>query len=275
MRRLARVCVVLVCLTAAASAHGATYWVQVNGISFYTYNNMAALVAAPTGDPTVNPGATILWEWGNSGSHDVVSGNLNNGVGDGKFNTNGLRGLGATFSYTTPAGAASYTYFCTPHRSSGMKGTIKATGTVNQPPVAQFTATPAQPKPGDVITLNASASSDAEGSLLAKYRWDLDGGGTFETSTATPSTTTTFQAGNHVVALRVIDGKSAIGEMQQTIAVQFPKPVATTGATTNVTQTSAAVAGTVDPVGTAATYVFEYGPTVAYGSSTSPADAGQ
>src|SRR3954452_22965864 len=129
MRRLARVCVVLACLTAAASAHGATYWVQVNGISFYTYNNLAALVASPTGDPTVNSGDTILWEWGNSGSHDVVSGNLNTGVPNSIFNTNGLLGDTATFKFTTPNSSASYTYFCTPHRTSGMKGTIKATGT--------------------------------------------------------------------------------------------------------------------------------------------------
>src|SRR3954469_14688368 len=192
MRRLAPLCVLIACLAVAASAQGATYWVQVNGFSFYTYNTMAALVAPPTGDPTVNPGDTILWEWGNSGSHDVVSGNLNTGTPDGKFNTNGLRGLGATFTYTTPAGAASYTYFCTPHRTSGMKGTIKATGTINQPPVGAFTATPAQPKPGDMITLDASASSDSEGNLLAKCRWDLDGDGTFEASTTTPNTTTTF-----------------------------------------------------------------------------------
>src|SRR3954468_15844479 len=148
MRRLAPLCGLLACLLSTASAQAATYWVQVNGISLYTYNPMAALVASPTGDPTVNAGDTILWEWGNSGSHDVVSGNLMTGVADGKFNTNGLRNEGATFSYTTPAGAASYTYFCTPHRASGMKGTIKATGTVNQAPGAQFTATPAQPEPG-------------------------------------------------------------------------------------------------------------------------------
>src|SRR3954452_22027555 len=122
MRRLAPLCVLIACLAVAASAQGATYWVQVNGISFYTYNTVAALVAAPTGDPTVNPGDTILWEWGNSGSHDVVSGDFATGVPDGKFNTNGLRVLGQTFSYTTPAGSASYMYFCTPHRSSGMKG---------------------------------------------------------------------------------------------------------------------------------------------------------
>ena len=275
MRRLVPGLAVLCWLLAAVPAHGATYWVQVNGIYFYTYNTMGTLVQAPTGDPTVDPGDTILWEWGNSGSHDVVSGNLNNGQPDGKFNTNGLRSNGATFTYTTPAVSASYTYFCTPHRASGMKGTIKATGTTNEPPVATLNATPAQPKPGDMITLDASASSDPEANLLAKYRWDLDGDGTFETSTTTPSTTTTYQAGNHIVRLRVIDGKSAIGETAQTLTVQFPKPVPTTGAATSVTQTLATLAGTVDPNGNATTYNFEYGPTTDYGSTTAATDGGQ
>src|SRR3954469_25577381 len=230
MRRLVIACAAVCWLLAVtAPAQAATYWVQVNGIYFYTYNNVGTLVAAPTGDPTVNAGDTILWEWGSSGSHDVVSGNLTTGVPDGKFNTNGLRNEGATFSYTTPAGAASYTYFCTPHRTSGMKGTIKATGTTNQAPVATLLSTPAQPKPGDTVTLDATASSDAEANLLAKYRWDLNGDGIFETSTTTPTTTTTFPAGNHIVTVRVIDGKSAIGEKQLTITVQYPKPAATTG----------------------------------------------
>jgi len=205
----------------------------------------------------------------------VVSGNVNNGTPDGIFNTNGLRGNGATFTFTTSNSATTYTYFCTPHRSSGMKGAIKATGTANQPPTAVFTTTPAQPKPGDTITLDASASSDPEMNLLAKYRWDLDGNGTYETTTTTPSTTTTFQAGNHVVGLWVFDGKSALGEVRNNITVQYPLPVTTTGASSNVTLTGATLAGTVDPNGTAATYVFEYGPTTAYGSTTPAADAGQ
>src|SRR4051794_6627788 len=263
------------CLGSAASAQGATYWVQVNGISFYTYNNVGNLTASPTGDPTVNPGDTILWEWGSSGSHDVVSGNVNNGTPDGIFNTNGYRGNGATFTYTTAGTSATYTYFCTPHRTSGMKGAIKATGTTNQPPVATMLATPAAPKPGDMITLDASASSDPEANLLAKYRWDLDGDGTFELTTTTPSTTVTFQAGSHIVGLRVMDGKSAIGETQQALMVEYPKPGATSGAASNVTLTDATLAGTVDPNGTAATYVFEYGTTTAYGSTTPAADAGQ
>ena len=275
MRRLALACAALAtALLAPAVAHGATYYVYVNGITFDTYNAANMLAAAPTGDPVVDPGDRIHWEWGNSGSHDVVSGNINNGTPDGKFNTNGLRSNGFTFEYTTPLVSASYGYFCTPHRASGMKGTIKATGTANEPPVAQLSTAPLQPKPGETVTLDAAASSDPEGALLPRYRWDLDGNGTFETSTTTPTTTKTFAAGNHVVRVRVYDGKSAITEVARTVTAKFPDPIVTTGAATATGPAAATVAGTVNPAGTTATWIVEYGPTTEYGSATAPADIG-
>ncbi len=47
-------------------------------------------------------------------------------------------------------------------------------------------------------------------------------------------------------------------------------PVVLTGSATSVTATTATVAGTVDPSGAATSYVFEYGPTAAYGQQTAP-----
>ncbi len=47
-------------------------------------------------------------------------------------------------------------------------------------------------------------------------------------------------------------------------------PKATTGGATAVHGTSATLVGTVDPGGAAATYSFEYGPTIAYGKRTTP-----
>ena len=275
MHRLALGCALaLLCLLAPSTASAATYYVHVNGIAFYTYDATNNLLASPTGDPTVDPGDTILWEWGNSGSHDVVSGNLNNGTPDGKFNNGALVCCGATYSYTTGLASSSYTYFCTPHRASGMKGTIKATGTANEPPVAQLTTNPAQPRPGQTVTLDASASSDPEAGLLARYRWDLDGNGTYETSTTTPTTTTSFAQGNHVVRVRVIDNKSALGVKAITVTAQFPPPAATTGGADVSGSSAATLKGSVNPNGTGATWHFEYGPTTAYGSSTPDVDAG-
>ena len=51
-------------------------------------------------------------------------------------------------------------------------------------------------------------------------------------------------------------------------------PSATTGSASNVTQTGATVAGTVDPQGMATTYRFEYGTSTAYGLQTAESDAG-
>src|SRR5689334_12360249 len=51
-------------------------------------------------------------------------------------------------------------------------------------------------------------------------------------------------------------------------------PSATTGAATGVTDTASTLHGTVDPQGQATTYLFEYGTTSAYGSTTPSASAG-
>jgi len=51
-------------------------------------------------------------------------------------------------------------------------------------------------------------------------------------------------------------------------------PGATTGAASNLAQSSATVAGTVNPNGTATSYYFQYGTSTSYGSTTPSADAG-
>ena len=46
-----------------------------------------------------------------------------------------------------------------------------------------------RPPIGATVTFDGSASSDP-GGAIAKYEWDLDGNGTFETDTGTVATTT-------------------------------------------------------------------------------------
>lgn len=70
---------------------------------------------------TIKAGETVTWSWA-GGSHTVTSGT--GCTSDGKFGTDGvLTGAGATFSHTFPT-AGTFEYFCVPHCSSGMKGTI-------------------------------------------------------------------------------------------------------------------------------------------------------
>ena len=61
--------------------------------------------------------------------------------------------------------------------------------TANQPPTASFTVTPNPAQTGQTVTFNGSASTDPDGTI-AKYEWDLDGNGTYETNTGTTPTAT-------------------------------------------------------------------------------------
>ena len=53
-----------------------------------------------------------------------------------------------------------------------------------QSPTSSFTATPDPAETGQTVSFNGSASSDPDGTI-AKYEWDLDGNGSFETNTGT------------------------------------------------------------------------------------------
>jgi halocyanin-like protein len=64
----------------------------------------------------VSPGTRVVWEWTGDGSlHDVAA-------VDGTFASDLLGRDGDTFAATVEAGT--YRYYCTPHRSFGMKGAV-------------------------------------------------------------------------------------------------------------------------------------------------------
>jgi hypothetical protein len=75
------------------------------------------------------------------------------------------------------------------------------------PPIASYVIGPTHTLSGKTVNFDASASSD-EGSGIAKYEWDLDGDGTFETDTGTKPTTSHVYttAGVITTHLRVTDG---------------------------------------------------------------------
>ena len=61
-----------------------------------------------------------------------------------------------------------------------------ADGLASRPPRTRST-------PGQTVSFNASASSDPDGTI-AKYEWDLDGNGSYETDTGTTPTATSSYA---------------------------------------------------------------------------------
>ncbi|MDY6780150.1 MAG: halocyanin domain-containing protein [Halobacteria archaeon] len=70
----------------------------------------------------VSPGTKVVWEWtGKGGSHNVVA---KEGTGVQLMKSSNLKSKkGATYSHTFDT-AGTYKYFCTPHRSLGMKGVV-------------------------------------------------------------------------------------------------------------------------------------------------------
>ena len=101
----------------------------------------------------------------------------------------------------------------------GAVSTTSLTVRVHRAPTALVTTQPPAPVVNRPTVLDGSRSSD-DGSI-AKYEWDLNGDGTFETSTgAVPRATTTFTAvGPAAVGLRVTDNDGATDQTRLTVQV--------------------------------------------------------
>ncbi len=87
-----------------------------------------------------------------------------------------------------------------------------------QPPVAQFSYSPAAPTPGTTVFFDASASYDPDGTIVS-YQWDLNGDGAFDAS----GVQTTYRygaAGTYNVTLQVRDRSGNTRQATRQVAVQ-------------------------------------------------------
>ena len=108
----------------------------------------------------------------------------------------------------------------------GASSTALITVRVHRAPTALIVTKPPSPVVNQPTTLDGSRSSDD--GTIAKYEWDLNGDGTFETATgAVPTATTTFTAtGPATVGLKVTDDDGATD--QTTLKLQVAAtPLAT------------------------------------------------
>jgi YD repeat-containing protein len=131
--------------------------------------------------------------------------------------------LGAPFDSTNSRiGQATYNIFADMGVQPGSPTGVVVDGG-NQPPEASFTVSPNPALTDQQVTFNASSSSDPGGGI-AKYEWDLDGNGSFETDTGTTSTATRSytSAGTLQVKLRVTDSGGLTGEATRSLAVVAP-----------------------------------------------------
>jgi parallel beta-helix repeat protein len=86
------------------------------------------------------------------------------------------------------------------------------------PPIAKFTYTPETPVKNEIITFNASASYDLNGSI-ASYKWDFDDENT--TTVTNPIITHSYaNYGNYTVSLTITDNEGLASTTTKTVAVQ-------------------------------------------------------
>ncbi|WP_135820537.1 PKD domain-containing protein [Halostella litorea] len=196
------------------------------------------------GSPASDPDGSIAsYEW------DVD--------GDGSYETGG-QAVGVTYD-------SAGTYDVTLRVTDDDGATDTATGTVgvataNEPPSAAFDYAPADPAVDERVTLDASGSTDPDGTV-ATYEWDLDGDGSYEATGRTVDHAF-GEAGDHAVTLRVADDAGATDDVTRTVSVaelQGPEPdiSVSTAEPALGEEVTFDASGSTDPDGTVATYEWD------------------
>jgi outer membrane protein assembly factor BamB len=104
-------------------------------------------------------------------------------LGGGAFGTPGASAR-TSYVYNT-AGTYTAVLRATDSRSVSGVGTVGVTVTAGKPPTVTATARPSVTSPGVEVVFDGTAASVDTGIALARYEWDFDGDGTFDTSSPT------------------------------------------------------------------------------------------
>lgn len=142
---------------------------------------------------------------------------------------------------------------------------IEAAHDLAAPPlVAPMAALAAAPAVGEAplgVTLDASGSSDADGTVVA-YEWDVTSDGEVDVTTSVPTITHTYEAGRHTASVTVVDddGLRSVPAAVEVVASNAPEAAADVPekGKTDQAVTFDASAST-DPDGTIVSYTFDLG----------------
>ena len=159
----------------APSSGDDSFWVRVNGGSWYKWNGEFTLKAGFTWNAYTGPEVNLA-----AGSNTVDFAYREDGTQFDK--------LYLSKSTTTPTGMGSTATNCTD---------VPA----NSPPVAQAAADPTSGTAPLAVQFSSAGSTDPDGSIVS-YEWTWNGG-----SATGPAPTATFATGNYAVTLTVTDDR--------------------------------------------------------------------
>lgn len=138
-----------------------------------------------------------------------------------------------TISYTLLANQSGVFVFdsaiATYSDNKGREYTVKSNSfsvevKTNKPPIPSFAWHPENPVAGDVITFDASNSTDVDGTIV-KYEWDWNNDGIFdETKYGSTATHSWNKKGTYIVTLKVTDNEGAENTTSKSIAIANAPP---------------------------------------------------
>jgi len=184
-------------------------------------------VARCTASPqTVEPGEAVTLDASASTGVDYAEFDTEP---DGAFEETDETDFTVTVTYAEPGtyepGVRAWNYTGVESSATADCGQVTVAG--NEPPTPRVDHDPAPAVVDQPVTLDASDSTDSDGSIV-EYRWDVDGDGAAEETTAGPTTDRTFpydatSPGVAVVGLEVVDDDGATARTNYTLELVRPE----------------------------------------------------
>ena len=142
------------------------------------------------------------------------------GTGAGNFSNSQLFFMSRNASAPVRRGRPGRGRALQPRAHPGARSPHTSRPAPTPPPTASFTASPNPVNTGQTVSFDGTASSDTDGTV-ARYEWDLDGNGSYETDTGTTRTASRAytQTGAVTVGLRVTDNDGDTASTTRSLTV--------------------------------------------------------
>jgi 6-phosphogluconolactonase (cycloisomerase 2 family) len=164
-----------------------------------------ALTSPDDGAYVADSRPRLAWSLAQDGAAGITGYDV---IVDGQPASDGLASPDSSWTPPAALGEGAHSWQVLAKDGAGNSTTSpRRTFTVDQtPPTASLRVSPERFVPPFKVTLDASASTDPNGGAIARYEFDLDGNGTYETVSASPRAEVQLTTlGQHPLGLRVVD----------------------------------------------------------------------